>query len=415
MPLESLIAANLLKRCEGGVRSTTKLVPHDKFFFVSDYSYQEKNEPLPVDYVLGVGPSSVSLACLTIRKPAELGLDAGAGAGVQAILASGHVKKIIATDTNLRAVNFGQFNCRLNGIDNIEFRTGGFFEPVQLEKFGVIAINPPFVISPGSSLLYRDSGSAGDGVSEHVVRGAAQRLEEGGFASMLINWHHKNQDDWNERPTQWLADNGCDGWLIRFTDYEPQIYAANWLRSTEGKDQQRYSRLLREWTDYYKQAGYGRISAGAVVMRKRHCSKNWVRHDSMKRTQAVGPCSEHIVRIFEAETFVQNLVSDADLLERRFEPHPDLSIEQHLVMEDGSWAIRELMMNLSQGIPFTGHADIHVLKLLSKAAGGPTVREIIQFLATESGLEEAKLAPVCLEVVKKLVCSGMLIPAAAKA
>ena len=79
----------------------------------------------------------------------------------------------MATDICERALNFAEMNARLNDITNIEFRAGSFFEPARGEKFDRIVSNPPFVISPASSFVYRDGGLGSDGVSEHVVRTAA--------------------------------------------------------------------------------------------------------------------------------------------------------------------------------------------------------------------------------------------------
>jgi len=410
MPLEPFFDCNLLQRSAEGIRSIVKLVPYDKFYFASDFSHRDRHETLPPDFVLGVGPASVSLASLTVRRPVETVFDLGAGAGVQSILAAGHARRIIGTDTNPRALNFAAFNARLNAVDNIEWRAGSFFEPVNTERFDLVVANPPFVISPESSLLYRDGGGEGDAVSEHVARGAAQRLSEGGFASMLINWHHKNGEDWSERPRRWLEGNGCDSWLIRFTETDPLIYAANWLRQTESHDPPRYSRLLGQWTDYYRQSGIGRISGGAIILRKRSDGPNWTRHDSMQNTQAAGPCSDHILRIFAAEDFLQKIGNDEHLLDARVQPHPDLAVEQQIHLHEGGWNIRELTVSLSGGFPFRGHADVHVLKLLTHVAAQRTVREAIQNLAQEANTEASALTPTCLSVLKTLIRCGMAVP-----
>jgi methylase of polypeptide subunit release factors len=413
MAFEPLLDGHLLRRAPDGISSTVKLAPYDQFYFVSDFSHKGKADGFSPDFVLGVGPASLSLATLTVRKPVETAFDLGAGAGVQSILASGHAKKIVGTDTNPRALNFALFNARLNGIENIEWRAGSFFEPVKNDQFDLVMANPPFVISPESSLLYRDGGGEGDAVSEHIVRGAARRLNEGGFASMLINWHHKNGDDWNARPLQWMADNGCDSWLMRFTETDPVIYAANWLRQTEGHDPARYDRLLRQWTEYYREAGIGRISGGGVILRKRSCAKNWTRHDSMQNTGASGSCADHILRIFAAEDFLQGLESDEEFLNQRLQPHPDLAVDQHLVLHEGAWTMQGLTINLSRGLPFPGHADIHVLKLLANTIGQRTVREAISALAQETATAADKITPTCLNVLRTFVRLGMLVPAGA--
>ena len=53
----------------------------------------------------------------------------------------------------------------LNGVANIEFRAGSFFEPANGEQFDLVVSNPPYVISPETELIFRDSGKLGDSVS----------------------------------------------------------------------------------------------------------------------------------------------------------------------------------------------------------------------------------------------------------
>jgi methylase of polypeptide subunit release factors len=410
MPLEYLIDCNLLRRVPIGVQATVKLSPFDEFYFVSDFSHPLKLQPLPADYVLGVGPSSLSLAGLTVRRPVETVLDVGSGAGVQAILASAHAKRIVGTDTNARALNFAAFNARLNGLDNFEWREGSFFEPAP-ERFDLIVFNPPYVISPESSLLYRDGGGQGDSVSEHAVRESPRHLNQNGFAIMLINWHHQSEEDWPVRPTEWMADNGCDGWLIRFGQHEPLLYAANWLHQTESQQPQRYSQLLGEWTQYYTKSGFLRISSGAVILRKRFGQRNWIRHDSLQGTHAGGPCSEHILRIFAGEDFLRSLPGDDALLDHRFSVTPELRVDQRLALSDGKWAAQELTMNLTRGLPFPGHADIQLLQLLARCDGNSTMRECIELVAREFGVAPSAMAPPCIKVTKKLIACGILTPA----
>jgi Methylase of polypeptide chain release factors len=90
----------------------------------------------------------VLLAQITIRRTVETALDMGTGSGVQALLASRHAGRVVATDINPRALNLTAFNALLNGVGNIECRQGSFYEAVDGETFDFISTNPPFVISP---------------------------------------------------------------------------------------------------------------------------------------------------------------------------------------------------------------------------------------------------------------------------
>jgi methylase of polypeptide subunit release factors len=78
-------------------------------------------------------------------------------------------------------------NARLNGIDNVSFAEGSFFEPVASEKFDLIVTNPPFIISPQSGLMFQNAELAGDQVSELILRESPAYLREGAFAVSLIS------------------------------------------------------------------------------------------------------------------------------------------------------------------------------------------------------------------------------------
>jgi methylase of polypeptide subunit release factors len=409
MPFEPLLTVGLLVSRPEGIRSAVKILPHLDLFFASDFTHPARSEPMAEDHVLGVGPASMTLSVMTVRKQVASVLDLGCGAGIQSILAAAHAQKVVGTDISTRALNFAAFNALLNGVTNVDWRTGSFFEPVAGETFDLVVANPPFVISPESGLMYRDSGMRGDAVSEHVVKGAASKLNEGGFASVLINWHHRNEDDWDLRPREWFKKLGCDCWLVRSGVSSPLAYAASWLRFNEARNPERYGQLLDEWMAYYARVGVESICAGAVVMRKRRAASNWVRCDTVDNVQGSGQCSESIQRVFAAEDFLLGLKEDSQLMEQRLQLHPQVTAEQHLAVRDGGWSVESLVLNVREGFPFAGKADVHIMKLLANCDGKRTVRAAIQALADSLETPFNSLAPSCLVVIKKMIRSGMLI------
>ena len=160
--LAALVALRMVESSGDEVRGQVRLVPHGVILVASDQSDREGDHP---DHVAGVHRPSLTLADLTVRRPVERALDMGTGCGIQAMLAASHAGRVIGTDVNERALAFAELNAALNGIENVEFRTGSFFEPVEGETFGLVVSNPPYVISPESAYLFRDSGLGRDRVS----------------------------------------------------------------------------------------------------------------------------------------------------------------------------------------------------------------------------------------------------------
>jgi protein-L-isoaspartate O-methyltransferase len=128
--MECALNTRLLREEAGHVRATACLRPWRELFLLSDFLPSEV-EPLPPDFVMsGTSGSSKLLAKLTIRRPVATALDIGTGAGTHALLAASHADHVVATDVNKRALNFAHTNAQLNGIDNISFVEGSFFEPI---------------------------------------------------------------------------------------------------------------------------------------------------------------------------------------------------------------------------------------------------------------------------------------------
>jgi methylase of polypeptide subunit release factors len=411
--VESLVAGGLLLRTAEGLRSSAKLLPYQRLYIASDFLAHQGEESLPTDLVLSVSNASMTLSALTVRRQVERALDVGCGGGILALLAASHAGHVVGTDINQRALGFARFNAKLNNITNTEWRSGSFFAPVEDELYDLVVSNPPFVVSPQSEFLFRDAGLGADKVSEFMVRKAPRMLREGGYACILINWCRPEQQEWAVRPTAWLEGNGCDSWLICCHDEDRLTYASTWLRETESDRPTRYAKLLDEWLDYYDRAGIDRICFGAVIMRRRSGRSNWLRCDEISTSQGTSDCGNHIERIFAAEDFLTSMASDEELLSQRLAAYPDVAFTQHLSLQDGAWNAVGLKIYVTRGLPFSGEADPLLFKLLGQLDGRKVMQDAVRQVAGELELDFGSLAPACLQIVKKLIRAGMLIPVAA--
>ena len=161
-----------------------RLLPIGKLLLASDGFSRDADDP--ADYVATYTPTARVLDSLTPRPRVERALDVGTGSGIHALLAAQHAGQVIATDVNPRALAYTTLNAALNGLHNVECRQGSLFEPVEGETFGLITCNAPYVISPETRWVYRDSEFSEDGVSERVLLSAAAHLADDGYAAMLV-------------------------------------------------------------------------------------------------------------------------------------------------------------------------------------------------------------------------------------
>ena len=150
VPVEPLVTAGLAELVEGEAVARVRLAPFAGLLVAHDPASSDS------DVVTGVNAASRTLATLTVRRPVERALDIGTGSGVEALLATRHAAHIVATDVNPRALRLAELSAQLSGV-SLDLREGSLFEPVEEERFDLIVANPPFVISPDTALVFRDS------------------------------------------------------------------------------------------------------------------------------------------------------------------------------------------------------------------------------------------------------------------
>lgn len=406
LSIDALAAAGVLTVDDGRVRAAAMLVPLDKLLTVRDFGVDVTGGPMRSDQVPPVGISSLLLASFTVRRGGERALDVGTGSGIQALLAARHAQHVVATDTSPRALNFTAFSARLNGFANVEVRHGSLLEPVAGELFDLVVCNPPFVISPESRLVFRDSAMPGDELCERLVRGAPQHLNEGGFACILFNWHHGHADDWSERPHQWLRSSDCDAWLIRFRTSDPLSYAAQCGRESLLGLGDSDGAHLDAWLAYYDRLGIGAISSGALLLRKRAGGSNWRRMQTLR--DVPGHYSGQIQRIFAAEDLLGALANPDDLLSRRFQLVPEHRLDQALCVQDGQWRATASTLRQTDGFDFSLSIDPVVGALLALCDGRRTLAEAAAEAAAQLRLDPQRLAADSPAVIVRLLRAGYL-------
>ncbi|MFI1864223.1 DUF7059 domain-containing protein [Streptomyces jumonjinensis] len=278
LPLDECLAGGWAVRDGGEVRATVDVRPYggpegQDWFIVSDLGCAVGGAGgaggQDEQVVLGVGGASTTLAGVTVRTPVGSALDLGTGSGIQALHASQHATRVTATDLNPRALHFTRLTLALSAVPDAELKQGSLFEPVARETFDLIVSNPPFVISPGARLTYRDGGMGGDDLCRSLVQQAGARLNDGGYAQFLANWQHIEGEEWQERVRSWVPE-GCDAWIVQREVQDVTQYAELWLRDSGDHrgDPARYARRYEEWLDEFETRKTRAIGFGWITLRK---------------------------------------------------------------------------------------------------------------------------------------------------
>jgi methylase of polypeptide subunit release factors len=314
---EALLAAeDLLRRDGDRVVPRVRIDAIDGLLIASDL---DRSAP---DVTAPVSPSTKLAAAFTPELPVRLALDVGAGSGTHALRMARWAEHVIATDLNPRALGFTRLNAELNGIGNVETREGSLLEPVEGERFGLIVCNPPYVISPDSSYLYRDADLRGDELSRRLLAELPAALEDGGYATLQGNWTHPlDSTPWAPVEAA-LRGGGCDAVIARLETWSARDYALGWA-APHAADPGDYEATVQRWRESYAEQGIEAITAGTVVLRRRNGARHWRRAVTMRRMpRGLGA---QLPRLFAAN----DRLAGEDLLDAVLRPVEGLEVERY--------------------------------------------------------------------------------------
>jgi hypothetical protein len=405
--VEIFLEGRFLTRDSDSAQPDVTIVPRGELLFISDALSVLGGEQA-AEFVLPAGTEAASaLLDLTLRDSVNNTLDLGTGCGEQALLAAAHSDRVVAIDINPCAVRYAEMNARLNGIDNVEIRTGNWFEPVAGESFDLILSNPPFVPAPGKTFTYRDTGEELDGLCRRLVTEAPAYLSEGGIFQMLCEWVEMRDEPWQERVAGWISDTGCDGWVMHWPPRSPDDYTAARLGEVSGPGLDAGGEDYAEWLESFSAGQVTGIHPGLVVMRRRD-GRNWIRYQPV--VQPVnGPAGDTISRCLAGVDFVDAQLSDQALLGTVLHPCPDLRLEQAHDYRGGRWQAAPARARVAGGLALETEVDPGAVMLLHQFDGVHTVAECLSRVADFMGKDPVEIADSGLEATRTLISSGLLL------
>jgi SAM-dependent methyltransferase len=402
-----LEAVRVLAPTDVGVRSTVNLFPSGDLVVAADL-YEGAGSPRP-DHVLGLSVSTRVLASITVRYVVQSGLDIGTGSGIHALSAAEHARRVVAVDINPRALRFAEFNAVLNGHADIEFREGNAFEPVEGERFDLIVSNPPYVVSPDSEYIFRDSGLPGDSFSEGLVRRMPEFLAEGGLGHVLVEWVHRADEHWSASPRRWVDGSNCDALILHYGSQDPLSYAGAWNAELR-RDPAAFGSALDRWVAYDRELGAEQIAWGAIVLRRR-TGANWVKALSPGWTM-LGPAAHHIERLLEAQDYLASLGLENGLLDGVFALPPDHRFDQTFTFAGGEGVLERSSLRLEGGLRTELEIDPLTVRLVTLVDGRRPLHEVIVEAARDSpgSPTPEAFSMHTLPTVASLLELGLLLP-----
>lgn len=373
-----------------------RIIPARGLLVASDDFPESEDD---AEYVAAYTPTSQLCDYLTPRRRVARALDVGTGSGVLALLAAKHARQVVATDVNPRALAYGELNAALNGITNVDFRRGSLFEPVANECFDLITSNAPYVVSPENRLTYRDAGEEGDGLSERIVRSAAEHLDEDGFATLIVSWIAADENAPDERVLDWTDELDCDDWILPVWGSDPLDHAKTWNEHL-ADDGKKFSGVLDTWTAYFERLGVRWVTEGAVLLHRRAGGHYSARVDEVDE-ELLEPAGDQVLRAFASRARLAELRRAADLFDARLSVAAPLRLEHDLRPRRGRTTIVESRVEIDEGTQSLVEGSPRALEIVTALDGSAPLGELVRE-------EDARLRREVLELSQDLLELGAL-------
>jgi hypothetical protein len=381
------------------------------WWVVSDFGADVRGGPLAPDHVLGIGAASLTLAQSVPRNPVGRSLDLGTGSGVQALHLSRHSGHVTATDLSVRALRCAATTAALSGC-RWDLREGSLLDPVAGEAFDLVVGNPPFVVSDGrGGYDYRDSGLAGDGVSEHLFRAVPAVLAEGGSAHLLANWIIPSDGEWAERVSGWLAGSGCDAWVRQREVADPGEYVALWLRDAGlSPSAPEWAARYDAWLDWFATAGVVAVGMGYVSLWRRDTDHPVLVVEDVPQ-QIEQPSGAYLPDWIARQRLLAG-TEDPGLLAAAFRTADGVVRERSdlLAGPGDGWQTVTWRLRQSYGLRWDVAADEAICGLVAACDGTAPLLVAVSVLAAAVGRPVSEVADAVVPVVRDLVGRGFLEP-----
>lgn len=401
--LALMTESGLLKLDKEEFTPGAMLLHIDGFLIASDHpsAIERKQSSM----VLWPNPTSKFLSRFAVTRPSRATLDLGTGSGILSLNAARFSEVVVATDLNERAVNCASFNCRLNGVENVEVLSGDCFAPVFGRKFDLILSNPPFFITPQADYLFCDNSMELDGLCRRLAKEVSAYLNEDGYMQMLCEWAQVKGQSWEERVAEWVHDTGCDSWVMKGLTQDPEEYAQQRIRETS-QDPALDDKNYRDYMDYYRRSGVEAIHDGLIVMRRRS-GTNFTRIEEVPTTPG-GKLGDMVLTTFAAHDLLRANDTDEKLLRVRPRLAASVRLQQICTAVEGQWRAESVELKLTQGFQF--HIDLQplVTDFLVRCDGNRTAADAIGEFAAHVNAPVENVQAECLAMIRKLVERGFI-------
>ncbi len=248
--------------------SAVALYPLRDLYIASERWNSSQGSGIPKDHVFSaVNPLSHEFVGLLPQDPCDKLLDLYSGTAIAALLAAkGYARHSWAVDIASRATRFGEFNRRLNEVENATVMQGDLYQPVKGMKFDRIVAHTPYAPSLKRRPLYADGGPDGELITRAVIQGLPRHLAPGGRFYCLAGNVEREGEPYEARARRWLGAHQSDFDIV-YIETEtkgPLQFAYRTTRASKGAWDE-----MDKWVAHFRKLKIKNLVYGLLIVQSR--------------------------------------------------------------------------------------------------------------------------------------------------
>jgi SAM-dependent methyltransferase len=398
-----LVSENSLDR--SSMSSPVSLYPVGPLFIVSDrwLAINGKDLEIPDDIVYpAITPNTTEFLAALPVTACDSFLELCSGTGAAALAASGHAKECWAIDITERATQMAEFNCLLNGLDNVTVLKGDLYEGVEDLRFDRIAAHPPYMPVLRQDRVFYDGGADGEQITRRIVEGLPHFLKPEGCFYCLAQGSDRKGAPLEERVRGWLGENQADFnvAVIQNLKQDPQLAAHTYaLKSKGGFD------TVALMCDSFSGLGIESLVYGWItIQRKSDARKGF----TVRRSAGPRFGREEIAWLLKWETFAAGPSAFEHLLEMVPVARP--SVEVHTVhkLKDGELVPAHLALHTENPFAMNCKVDPWMPYLIPLCNGQSTVRQLLETCKVQNLIHPETPAEEFAKLISVWISGGFL-------
>ncbi len=270
--LDAMNALGILSAHSGRSKhlvSAVALYPIGDLYVASERWNATSSPDEATDHVFSaVNPLTHEFLELLPQDPCNKFLDLCSGTAIAALLAAKlYARHSWAVDIASRATRFGEFNRRLNAVENATVIQGDLYKPVKGMKFDRIVAHTPYAPSLKRRPLYAHGGLDGELITRAIIQGLPRHLAPGGRFYCLAANVEREGEPYEQRVRQFLGARQSDFNIvyIEAKTQGPLQFAYRNTRHSKGTWDD-----MDKWVEHFEKLKIKNLVYGLLIVQSRN-------------------------------------------------------------------------------------------------------------------------------------------------